>query len=311
MTAGIVILDTNVLPINGNFDSRFWRALSHLCSVKDLRLSVADITLHESINLKMAEAEAWIDSLRKSYRRLGEIVSMQPIYIPSIEELSAKWEAAIRARFDVIEVDGADACEALRREALRILPAQRGVGARDSAIWLTAKRLAAEGSSVMLVTNNTGDFGKGSLHANLADELSGMDDRLVYLTSLQALIETMAAKVSNPQISVAQAAEILTDSARSHALDLLEQSEFENLIAEDVLNAELIFGDIVVYSTYVLDDRGLSNLGGKLELRESSSDSLLAAAEFEAWVEFDLATGQFAKGDVGDLVLAEETSGLE
>nr|WP_141214031.1 hypothetical protein [Mycobacterium marinum] len=277
--------------------------------MKDMRLSVADITLHESINLKMAEAEGWIEGLQRSHRRLGEIVPMRPIYIPSIEELSAEWEAAIRAHFDVLEVDGNDAREALRREARRILPAQKGVGARDSAIWLTAKRLASVGSSVILVTNNTGDFGKGSLHPTLADELNGVDDRLVYLTSLQALIETIAAKTANPQFSSAQAAAILTDSARSHALDLLEKSEFEAMTAEDVLNAELVFGDIVVYSTYVLDDRGLLNLGGKFELKDAVGDETMAAAQFEAWVEFDPATGEFAKGDVGDLVFAEGKSG--
>lgn len=303
--AGIVILDTNILPINGNFNSRFWRAVSHLCSVKDLRLCVADITLQESINLKMAQAEGWIEGLQKSHRRLGEIVSMGPIYIPSIEELSAKWESAIRARFDVLEIDGSDAREALRREARRMLPAQNGVGARDSAIWLTAKRLAAEGSLVILVTNNSGDFGKGSLHPVLADELSGMDDRLVYQTSLQALIEMIAVKAANPQISSVQVAQILTASARSHALDLLEQTEFETLTAEDVLNAEFAFGDIVVYSTYVIDDRGLSNIGGKFEMKNDVGDEPIAAAEFEAWVEFDPATGEFAEGDVGDLAFTE------
>ncbi|MGW6557632.1 PIN domain-containing protein [Streptomyces hydrogenans] len=86
--------------------------------------------------------------------------------------------------------------EALIREASGLPPAkvekQGKVGGRDAAIWLSAVEYAKNNpeETVFFVSSNTRDFGDGAEYDYpMAEDVEGLGDRFVHLTSLNQVIE--------------------------------------------------------------------------------------------------------------------------
>jgi hypothetical protein len=134
-----------------------------LCKWSRLGLEAAAlriVTIYELRQLLLVPSLALAEAEHFHRHRLGELLKergdvdrhLAP-YLDAplegvaldVDEIVARWRAAIEARIQVIEVSGEHAREALMREVLRTPPAREaddgsGEGARDAAIWITALR---------------------------------------------------------------------------------------------------------------------------------------------------------------------------
>ena len=74
--------------------------------------------------------------------QMGYSITHNASFSVEVDRVLSVYQAKLRNIFELIELDGASAIEALRREAWRIAPASTsfdatGNGARDAAIWLS------------------------------------------------------------------------------------------------------------------------------------------------------------------------------
>jgi len=301
MTAqGVVLLDTNQLPIKGDFGGAFWRSVRFLCATKGLRLALPDIVVHESVNLKTTEATAWAESFRVSHRNLSGIVALEPIYVPEPREMSRAWRDSLESAFEVIPVHGDDAMESLKREALREWPAQKGYGSRDSAIWLTVVRLAKTGAHVYLVTNNSQDFGKGDLRPELMAELSEVTGAVSYIPTVQAFVAAIATRIDRPTLSEDTATSLLAETARDRALEIRDVIDFESITLDDILDSTVIFSEIRAFDAYVIDSHAIANISGRFTLAYPGG-LVFASGSFNTWLDYEPETGIFTSNDLGDV----------
>ncbi|MGX9293711.1 PIN domain-containing protein [Tsukamurella paurometabola] len=284
MSNDIVLLDTNVIAEAGNLDSLSFRAARKIARSSGIEIGITSITFEESVNLVCANAREWIDQLARSSRRLGALIDLTT-FIPGISEIEAIWEQRLRENFRVYGVDGRDAIEALRREARRVAPAkEKGVGARDCAIWLTALRLAREGCKVYLVTHNSQDFGsEGEFKPELQAEIVADQLAIEYASSIRDLL----AKLTNPsEVVIAaesiDAASIMNGAFMSRvriddtfsSLEIstaevsLEDAEvsFSNLTVDGVYKLDVLVV-VVLKADYLVDmgEEGLSPISGNVE----------------------------------------------
>src|SRR5438309_4321921 len=129
-----VLLDTSTLPGWRGLDGPLWLSVRKLSEVASMAIYIPDLVVHESINLRVEKFTEAATEFVDAYNKIEKFFDIDPIYVPDVSEVGDKWEAELRAAFKVIDVDGADAAEALLREARRTRPARRGRGGRDSAI---------------------------------------------------------------------------------------------------------------------------------------------------------------------------------
>ncbi|GJF30289.1 hypothetical protein KNE206_29890 [Kitasatospora sp. NE20-6] len=107
------------------------------------------------------------------------------------------WRQKYGTLFEIIETSGDVALQALAREANCEKPAKGSdakakAGARDAAIWLSVidylKNNPTE--TVHFASANTSDFGKGGTFPSpMAEDLEGLEERLVLLTSFDEVVE--------------------------------------------------------------------------------------------------------------------------
>lgn len=297
----VVVIDTNQIPTQGDFEISFWRSLRQLCRTQGLQLTLPDVVVHESVNKRATDASEWAESFRQSHKKLSSVARLEPIYVPRREEIADSWRRSLEAVFTVIPVHGDDAIEALRREALREWPAQKGYGSRDSAIWLTVVRLALSGADVHLVTNNSRDFGKGELRQELQQEVADAAGNVFYYSTKEAFVASIATRVDvKPKLSEAAARDLLGDAAHARALDLLELLQFDAVSVDDILDSEVSFTELKVFDSFDVAGNGIANVIGRFTL-SSVGGASFATASFNTWLDFDPNTNEFSSSDLGDV----------
>jgi hypothetical protein len=297
----VVVIDTNQIPTQGDFESSFWRSLRHLCETQGLQLTLPDVIVHESVNKRATDASEWAESFRQSHQKLSSVARLEPIYVPQRAEIADSWRRILEAVFDVIPVHGDDAIEALKREALRQWPAQKGYGSRDSAIWLTIVRLVSAGTDVHLVTNNNHDFGKGKLRPELLKEVAHAPGNIFYYPTKEAFVAGIATRVDvKPELSEPAGRDLLGATARARALDLLDSLEFDAISVDDVLDSEVSFTGLRVFDSFNVDGSGIANVVGRFTLSRPGG-AVFASASFNTWLDFDPSTNEFSSTDLGDV----------
>ena len=146
----------------------------------------------------LRQAEAYkeaVSAIRKLNRTSPWLSEPEPsVFDPEVAR--RYWCQEYERMFDVIETSGDVALRALSREAYCEKPAKgpeakaKG-GARDVAIWLSVVDYLAKNpaETVHFVSENVRDFGDGgSFPSPMAEDLEGFGDRLVLLTSFDAVV---------------------------------------------------------------------------------------------------------------------------
>ena len=238
--------------------------------------------------------------------KIARYFDLPGVYVPDVNEVVARWESDLRADFRVLPPDAEDALESLNREATRTPPARGGRGARDSLIWLTCRRLAADGNDVLFVSRNTKDFadpGGKSLHPALSAELAA-GDTVNYLVGLDGLFDLLANKVEGPDVSDAEPLmKLLGFELWDIAVDLFEAPAGGAAGPPDV---SLELSDLKNLRAYAVDDKGLALVSG-CACAETVKDDPSIAIRFMAWVEFDIdekipLQAELVTADVAELV---------
>ena len=284
-SASYVLVDTNLLPTSSNLETTFWRSVQRLCKLKGFHLALVDVVINEDVNRKVELAQGWVQSLSEAQKGLSSYISFST-YIPSPEAVGEAWRKTLEDAFEIVPVHGDDAIEALRREALRRRPAQKGKGARDSAIWLTAVRLVAQGHHVVLLTNNTDDFGRGGLHEDLRPELEQHSGSLDYVVNVQHFVDSIAEKVTPWGLDLDEFTSMFSSIARDHLAAILEVIEYEAITDEDLDSGVIRFSGSRVVSAFLVDGRGYARLAGGFTLARPGGPTLVSAS-FDTWTEFD------------------------
>jgi hypothetical protein len=133
--------------------------------------------------------------------------SLEPL---DLERLLDHWRGVYGEIFEVIETSGEVARKALAREAMALPPAKRAKdhseGARDVAIWFSILEFLREnpGEDVCFVTNNTSDFGDGTVFPYpMNEDLRGLEDRLTRLDDFDQVVSQFTKEVSGKDAEVA------------------------------------------------------------------------------------------------------------
>lgn len=294
-----VLLDTNLLPSSGNLESAFWRSVRQLCHVKGHRLALVDVVLNEDVNRKVELAQGWSKALSEAQKGLSSYISFST-YIPSPEAVGNAWRDTLAAAFEILPVHGDDAIEALRREALRLRPAQAGKGARDSAIWLTAVRLVREGCSVVLLTNNTEDFGRGGLYKDLSRDLEGLPGSLEYLVNMQHFVDSVAEKVKPWHLDEDHFATLYDSIARDHLTSYFDVIDHDSVTDEDLESGLIAFSQIRIVSAFLVEGRGFARLTGRFTFARPEGPEFVSA-QFDTWAEFEASTNELVPTHFDDL----------
>lgn len=311
--ASAVVIDTNVLPMWRGLDGPLWLSVRKLCAVLDIVLYIPEIVIHESMNLRRDTYSKNSAEFLSSLREISRFFDAEPIYIPNADEICTSWEEELRGAFSVLPIRGDDAVTALEREALRQRPARNGRGARDSAIWMSALRLAETGQSVFFVSKNTRDFavGKsGELHPQLALESGAMPGELKYLPSIYLLIENLATPIDAPIFNVMDVAEILRVEIRDlvYAQAILNE-QFRDLSANDFSIELVALQEITPVRAYLISDKGLALLNGRGSVTVGDpDDQIFIGFDFNAWVDSDPSTGELLSGEVNSAQVHFESS---
>jgi hypothetical protein len=305
MAEVIAIFDTNVLPVSGNLDTPFWLSILRLCEVVNISPSLPEIVVHESVNMRREQYAADRTKYLAAFKRMSRFFELAPAYIPGIEQITTEWDEALRDSFLVLEMHGDDAVEALKREALRRVPAKDGKGARDSAIWLAAMRRARTGSKVILVSKNTADFAEGTdLHPALVEEAAGVDGEVVYFPGLDEFIEHMATRTDPPIIEASGLDDAIGTDLREFALEeLIGEEGDERLIADQASATVHIDSDARALRSYAINALGLALIDGAGRLILDPEGGEAVRFRFRAWLDFDLSSKALISGEVSTLTL--------
>jgi hypothetical protein len=302
VSAGVVILDTNIIHKAGVLETLAYRASRRICDAVGLEIGITNITLHESINMQVASAREAINQLEKASRMLGEIVEVNT-FIPDVDAIRDAWDATLREHFKIYAVDGADAIEALRREALRLAPAKvNGQGSRDCAIWLTVLRIAKEGRVVYLVTNNSKDFGEApDLKIDLRDEADTNGVKIKYVSSLQSLLAEISDGPLDTLVSdLLDAPRVFGNAVKVQVFDHL-QSFDDSVTRDEILDADVSFADVRIVASYRVPDFTVVSVKFTFSMGSDDPQVRSVTGQAEAFVKFDNEFNDFRIADPSDL----------
>ncbi len=307
---GIVVIDTNIINGPAFFERLAYRATRKVCEAAGIEIGITGVTYHESLNLQVSNARTWINQLANSSRSLGAILELNT-FIPDIKEVEDAWEAVLRENFRIYTLEGSDAVEALRREALRLAPAKEsGRGARDCAIWLTVLRLACEGRRVYLVTNNSKDFGEApDLRSDLQNEVDKCGADIIYISSLEMLLENISSGSISSHISDnVDAARILSSAVKIKLLDELKAEIGDGLItANEILDASIYFSDLKIKASYKIADFAVVLVEFDFAVEGIEVLGRAIAGSGESFVRFDIQFGDFRVAEHDDVkILSRE-----
>jgi hypothetical protein len=195
-----IVVDTNILPRGGDADSLEINVLLALGRETGHHLALPSLALEEAVSERRREIETSFDKLLAAHRAASKFANLPPpTEFPVPGELAREYENTLRQRFTILPMPPDAGDEALRREAHRLRPAREGRGARDVAIWLTAKASHAEsGGPTYFVSDNVKDFassGGQSLHPELEEEVGRLAGDFHYCRSVTELLDLFAERV--------------------------------------------------------------------------------------------------------------------
>ncbi|WP_328380776.1 PIN domain-containing protein (plasmid) [Streptomyces sp. NBC_00440] len=156
--------------------------------------------------------------------------TLEPI---GVERFLDHWRSAYADVFEVIQTSGEVALKALAREAMALPPAKRSVdddhseGARDVAIWFSILEFLESNPDehVYFVTNNTKDFGDGTVYKYpMNEDVRGLENRLTRLKDFNEVVATFATEVSG-------------ESAEAAAEELLRSGAMRDQVAQTAVEA--------------------------------------------------------------------------
>ena len=297
-----MILDTNIVHTPSILDSLAYRTSQSICDALGVEMGIVSVTFDESVNMQVSKARDAINQLEKASRFLGEIVDMN-IYIPEVDQIHETWSSTLKDHFRVYAVDGSDAIEALRREALRLAPAkQNGQGSRDCAIWLTVLRIAREGRRVYLVTNNSRDFGQApELSAELAAEASEETLEIVYVRSLQHFLEFVSdGSVDTSKINFEDPPRILSQSLKVHLVDVFQGNGV--VTYDELIDSSIDFSEIELTSAYKVGTFTVASVSFDFSTQPQDGEiSTHINGKAQAFLKFDNEFHAFRVADPADI----------
>jgi hypothetical protein len=201
----LIILDTNILPRDGSLAGQLMVLLRAIAAGGNESLALPEIVVHESEHCYSRALEAAWEKAKKANAELTKILprfARDPqVTAPNIPQYAEVWREELKKNFQIISSPPGAAEDALQREAKRRRPAGelsgKGVGARDTLIWLTvldALRSTSEGENIFFISNNPNDFGRGSLFPELLAEIDQLNPagRLLYMNTIPDLLAALA-----------------------------------------------------------------------------------------------------------------------
>lgn len=295
------VLDTNVFGRTANLSSPLWVSLKRLSSEAGIELCIPEPVLGESVNFRKEQYREAELAFLEANREIARFADIEAIYVPDHEAIAEQWESDLRADFRILASVADDALEALRRETERVPPARAGRGARDSLIWLTAKRLAESGAEVYFISQNVKDFavrGGTMLLPELSAELDGLTGSLTYLKNLDAFFDLIADKVEtklntdDPNVMAEMIGFELFDSAMDH-IEWPESND--GMHAGRAVGIDIV--DVRALREYGVEGRGLALVDGR-GVVTTDPETDVPDLKFLAWVEFDLQTGDASSAEL-------------
>jgi hypothetical protein len=158
----IVVLDTSSVDTDRELQGKWIRALLQASRDEEEEVTlvfpepvVAELVQHQ----RDAFAKA-----RRQYRSAADVLSIEAVEPPSVQDVTDAYEAALLARIREAEAEIADmpavTHEELLSRAVRKLQPFKGqdAGFRDALIWFTTLDAAEQGEDVAFVSNNLSDF---------------------------------------------------------------------------------------------------------------------------------------------------------
>jgi len=301
-TTSIVLLDTNIIPLKGPLRTLLFESLEVICNAHNFALVIPEIVMHESVNRRRVEAEKYITALFDGHRNLSRLWTLDPLYLPSEDDVAADWEQDLSDYFKIYPPHATDAVEALNREALRTPPARQGKGGRDALIWLTALRLGEE-KTVHLVTKNSADFGQdGELFQSLETEAIERKASIEYHPSLESFIASVSTAVATPEFDEDHA-DTLDNPILARVFDELVKDGSEGIDPDYVLLSSVHYSRLETHLAYIAGNRGYLRVSGMTSLLNDESHETVAVASFSAWVSFDPESKEFGDAEVTSLEL--------
>jgi len=202
----LIILDTSILR-SFALDSVSTDLLRTIRTSGVDRVAVPWVVLEE---LSAQRAVPYREQYEKARAALQSLHNAAPWSQGSLAPLDLKsfqehWRDKYRTIVEVLPTSEEALREGLQRE-MNVLPPCRfyegkengtpvKIGGRDAAIWLTAVEYAREhpDATVYFVSKNTRDFGDGaSFPFPMNEDLEGIKDRFVLLTSLSEVVQQFA-----------------------------------------------------------------------------------------------------------------------
>jgi hypothetical protein len=211
MGATVVVIDTNQIRDFPMFRSRDWDELLSKAEDWDLRIALPEVCLQEAISVvrrKWTEKRGQIKKIHVNELGLGE----QGI-LDEIDSKIAGYEDALKTRLTEIGAEivpipeSVEILDVMQRAIDRRAPYSEGKkdGFRDTLIWHTARRIAADDTDceVWLVSANHTDFGDKTedleacpypLHPHLIEDLEAdeLSDRVSYVRTVGRLKQHLA-----------------------------------------------------------------------------------------------------------------------
>ncbi|MEU2238462.1 PIN domain-containing protein [Streptomyces sp. NPDC018338] len=167
-------------------------------------VTAPEIALEELLAQKAIEHEEAHRAAKAALKRLrlASVRDTSTLAGADPEGVRKEWQERYARLFDVLPVKEEAFREGMRREMNTLPPAGvKGavkVGARDSAIWLTAVEYARAHplETVYFVSSNTKDFGKGGSYPTPMDkDIDGLGERFRHLVDLGEVLGEVAPSV--------------------------------------------------------------------------------------------------------------------
>ncbi|MGA5770746.1 PIN domain-containing protein [Streptomyces pseudogriseolus] len=305
----MIFLDTNVLPRQGALKNVVMSAVLKVAAHNELKVYISEVVLEESVNIRKDLTSEVTQKLQEAFNQASKLMELEPIYIPDAAEVASSWRDELTATFEIVPLEGAQAIEALKREASRKRPARQGKGARDSAIWLSLLDSAARHAGrVHFVSDNKEDFADTAnakiFHPDLLEDCRARNVEIVYHRNLDSLLDALSKKSEkSPSVEDVQAAKELLTQA-------LFSGEVISAIVDEFHSSRNVIFDLKVakvqrLKSYQVDDVILSLVNLRVDFDteladETDSPKVFTTVSCRAWVQTTSTAGDIVDIDIED-----------